>query len=75
MQIHIGDNKTELEEFWSKASGIPISQFNKTIVRMIGNKSGKTKGTFKLRTYDKALFEKLGQLLESELREIDFFGV
>ena len=43
LQIHDGDNQIEIEEFWRKVSGIPVSQFNKTIIRSIGNKVGKEK--------------------------------
>ena len=67
VQIHEGDNKRELESFWSKVTNIPIAQFNKTIIRKRGNKQGKTKGTFKIRMYDKAIFEQLQKLLKVEL--------
>ena|SRR5579872_5406299 len=59
VQIHEGDNQTIIEEYWSKISGIPTSQFNKTIVRKAGKKIGKTKGTFKVRMYDKITYHKL----------------
>lgn len=71
VQIHKGDNQSEIEKFWSIVSGIPISQFNKTIVRKKGNKIGKNKGTFKVRTYDKIKFEEMKKLLEAELKEYD----
>lgn len=70
VQIHKGDSRGEIESFWSKTTGIPVVQFNKTIIREKGNKPGKTKGTFKIRVYDKVIFEKLQSLLKLELNEI-----
>ena len=55
------------EKFWAIKTGIPISQFNKTIIRPKGNKPNKNKGTFKLRLYDKKLYEKLEDMLRLEL--------
>ena len=71
VQIHKGDNQKEIEAFWSKITNIPMAQFNKTIIREKGNKPGKTRGTFKVRVYDKAIFEKLQNLLTLELNDID----
>ena len=70
IQVHEGDDKNSIEKLWSKATEIPISQFNKTIIRPKGNKPGKNKGTFKLRTYSKPLYEKLQALLDEEIKEI-----
>jgi hypothetical protein len=56
IQIHVNDNKQELENFWSDVTGIPRSRFNKTIVRPVGNKPGKTKGTCKIRCYSKEFY-------------------
>ena len=70
IQIHKGDNQEEIEKFWSKISGIPLSQFNKTIVREVGKKVGKTRGTFKVRIYNQKKFEEMEKLLETELEEI-----
>jgi len=67
LQIHEGDNKQEIENYWSNEIGIPLSQFNKTIIRKIGNKPGKNYGTFKLRTYGKDLYNKLKNQLEETL--------
>ncbi len=72
VQIHKGDDQSKIESFWSSITGIPLSQFNKTIIRETGNKPGKTKGTFKVRVYDKVIFEELRTLLEKELREIKY---
>lgn len=66
LQIHENDNKVELENFWSNITGIPLSRFNKTIVRPVGNKPGKTKGTCKIRCYDKVFYGKI----ESDLQEV-----
>lgn len=68
IQIHIGDNQEEIENFWSKISGIPINQFNKTIVRPKGNKPGKNKGTFKVRTYGQEAYKTLKKYLDRELK-------
>ena len=70
VQIHKGDNQAEIESFWSKVSNIPLSQFNKTIIRETGKKIGKTKGTFKVRVYSKSKFEEMKDLLEEELKEV-----
>ncbi len=67
LQIHIGDDQTELEEFWSKQTDIPISQFNKTIVRKQGLRRKKSTGTFKVRVYNKDLFIDLKNLLDKEI--------
>ncbi len=63
LQIHKGDNQKELEDYWSRELGLPLEQFNKTIIRLKGNKPNKTKGTFKLRLYDKNIFN----LLQNDL--------
>lgn len=69
LQIHQGDNQEEFEGFWEEKTGIPKKQFNKTIIRPIGNKIGKSKGTCKIRVYDKKLYLRLFDLLE-ELRGV-----
>ena len=67
IQIHEGDNQKERENYWEKEIGIPQEQFNKTIIRKKGNKIGKNKGTFKLRVYNKKLYQQLKGLLDKEL--------
>ncbi len=67
LQIHEGDNKKSFEKFWSNYLDLPVEQFNKTIIRKKGNKIGKTRGTFKLRVYNKKLFERLYGMLEKEI--------
>ncbi len=67
LQIHEGDNKKIFEKFWSDYLDLPIKQFNKTIIRKQGNKIGKTKGTFKLRVYNKKLFDILQKMLDKEI--------
>lgn len=64
MQIHEGDNLVELEDFWAEMTGIVKCQFNKTIIRPVGNKAGKSRGTCKIRVHDKILFLRLLALLE-----------
>jgi hypothetical protein len=63
VQIHDGDDQDELEQFWSDITGIPLTQFQKTIVRPKGNKVGKSKGTCKIRFADKNVYKKLETLL------------
>lgn len=70
IQIHQGDNKEKIENYWEEKIGIPKNQFDKTIIRPRGNKPNKNKGTFKLRLYDKKLYEKLEDMLKLELAEI-----
>lgn len=70
LQIHEGDNKQELEQFWSKATGVPLSQFNKTIIRPTGNKIAKNRGTFKIRTYNKTLYNNLHKMLNENFDRI-----
>lgn len=65
LQIHLGDNQEELESFWEEETGIPRCQFNKTIVRPVGNKIGKSRGTCKVRIYDKKLHILLLERLEN----------
>ncbi len=65
LQIHEGDDQLELEKFWVGVTSIPITQFNKTIIRPTGNKTGKSKGTCKIRVHDKELFLKLTDRLEN----------
>lgn len=67
LQIHEGDNKADLENFWSQMTSIPLSRFNKTIIRPKGRKIGKTKGTCKIRYCDKATQKKLTTYLEKLL--------
>lgn len=67
LQIHEDDDKCLYETYWSNATGIPITQFNKTIIRKKGNKPNKNKGTFKLRLYDKILYSKLKIKLDKYL--------
>ena len=70
VQIHEGDDKNEIENYWVRIAGISKDQLNKTIVRKIGNKPGKNFGTFKIRVYGSKIFDKLSSLLENELKYI-----
>lgn len=63
LQIHEGDIQEELESFWINVTKVPKEQFNKTIIRPVGNKIGKSRGTCKIRIHDKALFMKLDESL------------
>ena len=67
LQIHVGDNQDQLEKYWSNVTKIPLNRFQKTIVRPAGNKSGKSKGTCKVRYSDKPTYLKLKKLLEDML--------
>ena len=75
IQMHKSDDQEKIEAFWESSTGIPRSQFNKTIVRSTGNKPGKNNGTFKLRMYDKSLYERLSGLLGEDLKKINLSGV
>jgi len=68
LQIHEGDNKKELESYWSKTTKIPKKRFNKTIIRPIGNKIGKSKGTCKIRYTSKQTYNKINNLLNNILK-------
>ncbi len=68
IQIHEGDDKNAIENYWSKYLNIPQIQFNKTIVRPKGNRYRNNYGTFKVRTYDKKIFNRLQFLLDKELK-------
>jgi len=67
LQIHEGDDIEEFEKYWSELTNIPKDRFNKTIVRPKGNKTGKSKGTCKIRYSDKATYDKLIQMLNKLL--------
>ncbi len=70
LQIHEGDSKVDLEKFWSTECGIPLSRFQKTIVRPVGNKIGKSKGTCKIRFADKEIYGKLQSSLDEILSSL-----
>jgi len=72
IQIHEGDNQAELEEFWAGVTGVSRQRFNKTIVRPVGRKVGKSKGTCKVRFADKATYMQLEQILSQVL--FDLYG-
>ncbi len=72
LQIHLGDDQSELEDYWSKVTNIPLSRFNKTIVRPTGKKIGKSLGTCKVRFADKSTYLILEKMLIEELSKIGF---
>lgn len=72
IQIHAGDDQKEIEKYWIKTIGISKKQLDKTIIRPKGNKPNKTKGTFKLRLYNKLIYIRLEQLLSKELALIGY---
>ena len=65
LHIHEGDDKNLIETYWSKITSIPKSRFNKTIIRPIGKKPGKSKGTCKIRYTDKKSLDKIISLLDN----------
>jgi hypothetical protein len=67
LQIHEGDDKEEIENYWSKITRIPRIRFTKTIIRPKGNKVGKSMGTCKVRYSDKATYLKLDDFLKNML--------
>ncbi|MES2970737.1 MAG: hypothetical protein V4702_00230 [Patescibacteria group bacterium] len=70
LQIHEGDDQDKLEKYWSRITQIPKTRFNKTIVRPVGKKIGKSLGTCKVRFADKATYLKLDSMLLNELARI-----
>lgn len=71
-QLFIYDdlNKRELENKWSKISGIPLRNFNKTIVFKSKNIKYRPSpnGTFKIRYHSKDAFQKLASLVQNILQ-------
>ena len=63
MRMTIGKN---LREYRSGITGIPKSRFSKTIIRTIVNKPVKSKGTCKIRCYDKVFYGKI----EADLQKV-----
>ena len=70
IQIHEGDSQPELETFWSEITDIPLEQFNKTIIRPIGNKPGKSRGTCKVRFGNKTIYLKLERMWQDIVADI-----
>ena len=70
LQIHENDDQKELERYWSNITKIPISRFNKTIIRPEGKKVGKSKGTCKIRYTNKKTFHQINDLLQKILNKI-----
>jgi hypothetical protein len=70
VQVHANDDVQQLEKFWSHTTGIPISRFNKTIIRPVGNKPNKSKGTCKIRCYDKGYYGKIAFDLQEVLSRL-----
>lgn len=75
LQIHDGDDKEKIENYWSKVTKIPQTRFTKTIIRPKGNKIGKSMGTCKIRYSDKPTYIKLETLLENMLSSFQLRGV
>jgi len=65
LQIHEGDDKLKMENYWSELTKIPKNRFNKTIIRPVGNKIGKSMGTCKIRYTDKKTLDKIINLLNN----------
>lgn len=70
LQIHENDDEIELEQYWSEVTGIGKNMFNKTIIRPIGKKPGKSKGTCKIRCYDKEFYGKIHQDLQNVISSL-----
>ena len=70
LQIHEGDDQRFLEDYWSGITNIPRERLNKTIIRPVGKKVGKSRGTCKIRLADKALYLRLENLLQKTLDEM-----
>jgi len=63
-------NIKRLEDNWSKISGIPMNNFNKTIILTQKNSKYKPNpnGTFKIRYHSKQAFKKLEKVIDSVLK-------
>ena len=62
INIHSLLNKKQTEIYWSNVTEIPLTQFNKTIIKLtklIGRKNPKYKGTCSVIISDKYLFRKI----------------
>ena len=70
IQIHKGDKQKQLEDYWCVVSGIPRKRLQRTIVRPVGNKIGKTNGTCKIRCSGKEIYGKLQSKLSDILDEL-----
>lgn len=70
IQIHENDSQEELEAYWRNVTGIKKKNFNKTIVRKVGNKPNKSKGTCKIRCYSKEFYGKIQDDLQEVLGTI-----
>jgi hypothetical protein len=68
LQIHENDNFYELESYWAEICSITKDKFQKTIIRPVGKKAGKTKGTCKIRYSDKETYLKVKGILEQVLQ-------
>ncbi|RKY29823.1 MAG: hypothetical protein DRP74_08145 [Candidatus Omnitrophota bacterium] len=71
-QLFIYDdlNKKSLEKRWSRATGIPLVNFNKTIIFKSKNMKYRPNpnGTFKIRYHSKEAFQKLDYLVNKILK-------
>jgi len=71
-QLFIYDDldKPELEKMWSKETGIPLNNFNKTIVLKAKNSKYKLNpnGTFKVRYHSKEAYQRLDLLVNQVLQ-------
>ena len=63
-------SKPELEKMWSKETGIPLNNFNKTIVLKAKNSKYKPNpnGTFKVRYHSKEAYQRLDLLVNQVLQ-------
>lgn len=58
LHIHIGDNDQEIKEYWSKITGIPLSNFGKSFVKQEGTGHRKNilpHGIMRIRVYGKGM--------------------
>ncbi len=70
LQIHEDNDLKKCEKYWSGITKIPRSRFNKTIIRPLGKKRGKTEGTCKIRYTDKKTYYKLLGFLKDILNQL-----
>lgn len=63
-------DETKLTRFWSEISGIPVSQFQKTILQKSNNRfKSSPYGTFKIRYSSKKDFIKLQNIIDDVWRD------
>jgi hypothetical protein len=77
INIHSLLDKNKTEKYWSNITEIPISQFNKTIVKstqLVGRRNPKYVGTCSIIISDKCLFRRISGWKQGLLENINLFA-